>query len=71
MEVMEFFTSNGETSIYDFPSRDGMKIYQDLSDAGQLPLRLRYQIILTGQPAAFADFVINYARVDLSRQYER
>ena len=59
-EVMEYFTSVGVTTIYDFPSGDGMKIYQDLRDSGQLPLRLRYQIILTGQPAAFADFVLNY-----------
>jgi predicted amidohydrolase YtcJ len=59
-EVMEYFTGNGVTTVYDFPSADGMKIYQDLRDAGQLPLRLRYQIILTGQPAAFVDFVINY-----------
>jgi predicted amidohydrolase YtcJ len=59
-EVMEYFASNGVTTVYDFPSGDGMKIYQDLHDAGQLPLRLRYQIILTGEPATFADFVINY-----------
>lgn len=59
-EVMETFRSMGVTTVYDFPSGDGMKIYQDLRDAGQLPIRLRYQIILTGQPAAFGDFVINY-----------
>lgn len=59
-EVMEEFTRKGVTTIYDFPSGEGMKIYQDLRDAGQLPLRLRYQIILTGQSQAFADFVIHY-----------
>ena len=59
-EVMAEFTRKGVTTVYDFPSGDGMKIYQDLRDTGKLPLRLRYQIILTGQPPAFADFVINY-----------
>ena len=59
-EVMDAFRGLGVTTIYDFPSGDAMKIYQDLRDAGELPVRLRYQIILTGQPAAFGDFVINY-----------
>jgi predicted amidohydrolase YtcJ len=59
-EVMEDFRGKGVTTIYDFPTGEGMKIYQDLRDAGELPVRLRYQIILTGQPAAFGDFVINY-----------
>lgn len=59
-EVMENFRSMGVTTIYDFPDGDGMKIYQDMRDAGELPVRLRYQIILTGQPPAFADFVLSY-----------
>jgi predicted amidohydrolase YtcJ len=57
---MEDFRAKGVTTIYDFPTGEGMRIYQDMRDAGELPVRLRYQIILTGQPAAFADFVINY-----------
>lgn len=60
VEVMDNFRHLGVTSIYDFPSGETMKIYQELRDAGRLPVRLRYQIILTGQPAAFGDFVINY-----------
>ncbi len=59
-EVMEDFRGKGVTTIYDFPTGEGMHIYQDLRDSGELPVRLRYQIILTGQPAAFADFVISY-----------
>ncbi len=59
-EVMEDFAAKGVTTVYDFPGGEAMKIYQDLREAGQLPLRLRYQIILTGQPAAFADFVIGF-----------
>jgi predicted amidohydrolase YtcJ len=59
-EVMENFTRMGVTSIYDFPSGDGMRVYQDLRDHGQLPLRLRYQIILTSTDKDFANFVINY-----------
>jgi len=59
-EVMQDFRAKGVTTIYDFPSGDGMKIYQDLRDAGDLPVRLRYQIILTGQPASFGDFVLDY-----------
>ena len=59
-EVMENFRSMGVTTVYDFPSGDGMHIYQDMRDAHELPVRLRYQIILTGQSTAFADFVLNY-----------
>ena len=59
-EVLEDFRQKGVTSIYDFPDGDGMRIYQDLHAADQLPVRLRWQIILTGKPAAFGDFVINY-----------
>jgi predicted amidohydrolase YtcJ len=59
-EVMEDFQRKGVTTIYDFPDGPGMKIYQELRDEGQLPVRLRYQIILTGAPPAFADFVINF-----------
>jgi hypothetical protein len=59
-EVMEDFTRKGVTSIYDFPSTDGMRIYQNLRDEGHLPLRLRYQIILTGTDPGFQQFVINY-----------
>ena len=59
-EVLEDFRQKGVTSIYDFPDGDGMRIYQDLHATDQLPVRLRWQIILTGQPAAFGDFVINF-----------
>jgi predicted amidohydrolase YtcJ len=60
LEVMHDFSSKGVTTIYDFPDGESMKIYQDLRDAGQLPLRLRYQIILTGGTKSFADFVLTY-----------
>src|SRR5437016_5418005 len=58
-EVMEDFVRKGVTSIYDFPSGDGMQIYQNLRDEGRLPLRLRCQIILTGKDLAFQQFVLN------------
>jgi predicted amidohydrolase YtcJ len=59
-EVMQDFIQKGVTSIYDFPSADGMRSYQNLRDEGRLPLRLRCQIILTGTDPAFQQFVINY-----------
>lgn len=59
-EVMQDFLKKGVTSIYDFPSSDGMRIYQKLRDEGLLPLRLRSQIILTGTDPGFQQFVINY-----------
>ena len=51
-EVMQDFMKKGATSIYDFPSADGMRIYQNLRGEGRLPLRLRYQIILIGTDSA-------------------
>jgi predicted amidohydrolase YtcJ len=59
-EVMQDFVRKGVTTIYDFPSSDGMKAYQNLRDQGRLPLRLRYQVILTGTKPAFQEFVLNY-----------
>ena len=59
-EVMQDFVRKGVTTIYDFPSSDGMKAYQNLRDQGRLPLRLRYQVILTGTEPAFQEFVLNY-----------
>jgi len=59
-EVMEDFTRKGVTTIYDFPSADGMRIYQDLRDVHQLPMRLRWQIILSQTDLEFAHFVIDY-----------
>jgi predicted amidohydrolase YtcJ len=46
-EVLDGFTRNGVTSIYDFPSPDGLRIYQDLLARGELPVRLRCQLILS------------------------
>jgi hypothetical protein len=45
-DVLQFFALNGVTSIYDFPSRDGLRIYQDLLSKSELPVRLRCQVIL-------------------------
>jgi len=59
-EVMEDFTRKGVTTIYDFPSADGMRIDQDLRDEHQLPVRLRWQIILSQTDLQFAHFVIDY-----------
>jgi predicted amidohydrolase YtcJ len=46
-EVLEGFARNGVTTIYDFPSPDGLRMYQDLLAKGQLPVRLRCQLILS------------------------
>jgi predicted amidohydrolase YtcJ len=59
-EVMEDFTRKGVTSVYDFPSGDGMRIYQELREEHQLPVRLRWQIIVSQSDLGFAHFVINY-----------
>jgi len=64
-EVMQGFVKYGVTTIYDFPSGDGMKIYQELRDEGRLPLRLRLQIMVDGGPLTerrqgFKDFVLGY-----------
>jgi predicted amidohydrolase YtcJ len=45
-EVLQGFARNGVTTIYDFPSPDGLRIYQDLLTKGELPVRLRCQLIL-------------------------
>jgi len=45
-EVLEGFAHNGVTTIYDFPSPDGLRMYQDLLAKGELPVRLRCQLIL-------------------------
>jgi predicted amidohydrolase YtcJ len=45
-EVLEGFARNGVTTIYDFPSPDGLRMYQDLLARGELPVRLRCQPIL-------------------------
>jgi predicted amidohydrolase YtcJ len=45
-EVLQGFIRNGVTSIYDFPSPDGLRMYQDLLAKGELPVRLRCQLIL-------------------------
>jgi predicted amidohydrolase YtcJ len=42
----ERFVRQGVTSIYDFPSPDGIRISQELLNTNELPLRLRYQIII-------------------------
>ncbi len=49
-EVLEGFARNGVTSIYDFPSPDGLRMYQDLLAKGELPVRLRCQLILSISP---------------------
>ena len=45
-EVLQGFAGKGVTTIYDFPSADGLRIYQDLLAKGDLPVRLRCQLIL-------------------------
>jgi predicted amidohydrolase YtcJ len=45
-EVLQAFARNGVTTIYDFPSPDGLRMYQDLLAKGELPVRLRCQLIL-------------------------
>ena len=45
-EVLQGFARNGVTTIYDFPSPDGLRMYQDLLAKGELPVRLRCQLIL-------------------------
>ncbi len=60
LEVMEDFRAKGVTTIYDFPDAAGMRIYQDLRDQGRLPVRLRFQVILTNRPREFAEFVLGY-----------
>jgi len=45
-DVLQGFARNGVTTIYDFPSPDGLRIYQDLLTKGELPVRLRCQLIL-------------------------
>ena len=45
-EVMQGFIRNGVTTIFDFPSPDGLRMYQDLLAEGNLPVRLRCQLIL-------------------------
>jgi predicted amidohydrolase YtcJ len=45
-EVLEGFAHNGVTTIYDFPSPDGLRMYQDLLAKSELPVRLRCQLIL-------------------------
>src|SRR5215471_13282411 len=49
-EVLEGFARNGGTTIYDFPSPDGLRMYQDLLAKGELPVRLRCQLILSISP---------------------
>jgi predicted amidohydrolase YtcJ len=46
-EVLEGFARNGVSTIYDFPSPDGLRMYQDLLAKGELPVRLRCQLILS------------------------
>jgi predicted amidohydrolase YtcJ len=46
-EVLEGFARNGVTTIYDFPSPDGLRMYQDLLAKAELPVRLRCQLILS------------------------
>jgi predicted amidohydrolase YtcJ len=46
-EVLEGFARNGVTTIYDFPSPDGLRMYQGLLAKGKLPVRLRCQLILS------------------------
>ena len=45
-EVLKGFAENGVTTVYDFPSPDGLRMYQDLLAKGDLPVRLRCQLIL-------------------------
>ena len=59
-EVMEDFIKRGVTTVYDFPSADGMRIYQELRDEHQLPIRLQWQIILSQSDLEFGHFVIDY-----------
>jgi predicted amidohydrolase YtcJ len=64
-EVMQQFVKYGVTTIYDFPSGDGMKLYQELRDESRLPVRLRLQIMVDGGPLTprrpgFKEFVLDY-----------
>jgi predicted amidohydrolase YtcJ len=64
-EVMQVFVKYGVTTIYDFPSGDGIKLYQELRDESRLPVRLRLQIMVDGGPLTerrkgFKDFVLSY-----------
>jgi predicted amidohydrolase YtcJ len=64
-EVMQQFVRYGVTTIYDFPSGDGMKLYQELREESRLPVRLRLQIMVDGGPLTprrpgFKDFVLGY-----------
>jgi predicted amidohydrolase YtcJ len=45
-EVLQTFAGYGVTTIYDFPSPDGLRMYQDLLARGELPVRRRCQLIL-------------------------
>jgi predicted amidohydrolase YtcJ len=45
-DVLEGFVRIGVTTIYDFPSPDGLRMYQDLLAKGKLPVRLRCQLIV-------------------------
>jgi predicted amidohydrolase YtcJ len=64
-EVMQQFVKYGVTTIYDFPSGDGIKLYQELREESRLPVRLRLQIMVDGGPLTprrqgFKDFVLDY-----------
>jgi predicted amidohydrolase YtcJ len=49
--VLQEFIQNGVTSIYDLPATtDGIRIYQELLDSNELPLRLRLQYTITQAP---------------------
>lgn len=46
-EVLDDFRAKGVTTVYDFPSGDGMRMYQEMKEAGELPIRLRWQIFIS------------------------
>jgi predicted amidohydrolase YtcJ len=63
-EVMEEFRAKGVTTVYDFPSGDGMRMHQEMREAGELPIRLRWQIfvsaLLPDFDPAFPDFLFKF-----------
>lgn len=49
LRVLHQFAANGVTTIGDFPQGASMKIYQELHDANALPVRLRFNLFMSGK----------------------
>lgn len=47
-EILEKFASYGVTTVGDFPQPRSIKVYQDLKDEGNLPIRLRLNFFTSG-----------------------